>query len=256
MQDFLSLAEFIKNYASAIQTGFDKFVQASPVFAKQQIERLAKRKLNFTRDAYLEAVKVRLVNNVLVIELDRDSWIANAVESGVSGFNMKEGHLKSPKAKTSQKGFKYMVIPIGKQKDGSGGNTEKGQAFQAKVNQALANKKFGLTRLKAMVSGQIVQMQQVLSDDVDLSGFYRYRQFESAEAFHSGKKPQWQYVLFKAMSENPESKSKWEHPGIQPVHIFRDTERFLLENMPKMLDGLLEAEIQKLISRSQTMPRG
>ena len=249
MQDLLSLAEFLQNYANAIGAGFEKFVQSTPVFTKQFMERQARKKLNSTRDAYMEAIKIQLSQNVLVVTLDKDNWIANAVESGISGFNMKEGHLKSPKAKISKAGYRYMVIPIGKTKDGSGGNTQKSQDFQATVNQALSNNKFGLKRLKAMVGGKIMETQQVLSDDVGLSGFYRYRTFENAESYHSGKKPQWQHVLFRVMSENPASKSAWDHPGIQPVHIMRDTEKFLMQNMSQMLDGFLESEIEKMIKK-------
>jgi len=256
MQDLLSLSEFIQNYATAIQSGFEKFVQSSPFFAKQHIERQARKKLNSTRDQYLEAVKTKLVDNCLIIELDPDSWIANAVESGADAFNMKKGMLKSGKAKMSKAGYRYMVVPIGKKKDAPGGKTEKSQDFQQRVNQALGNNKLGLKRLKAMVSGQIVESQQVMSDDPGLGGLYRFRTFESAEAYHSGKKPQWQHVLFRVISENPLAKGKWDHPGIQPVHIFRDTERFLMQNLPTMLDGFLEAEVKKIVNRLDTTPKG
>lgn len=249
MQDLLSLAEFLQNYANAIGAGFEKFVQSTPVFTRQFMERQTRKKLTSTRDAYMEAVKVKLAQNVLVVELDKDNWIANAVESGVSSFDMKDKHLKSPKAKISKAGYRYMVIPIGKQKDGTGGKTQKSQDFQAKVNQALANNKFGLKRLKAMVGGKIMETQEVLSDDVGLGGFYRFRTFETAEAYHSGSRPQWQHVLFRVMSENPASKSTWEHPGIEPVHIMRDTENFLMQNMSAMLDGFLETEIEKMVKK-------
>lgn len=248
MNNLLSLAEFLKNYANAIDIGFNKFVQSSPVFVKQHIEKLAKRKLSSTRDAYIEAVKSKLSKNVLVVELDRESWIANAVESGISDFDMKAGHLKSPKAKMSKKGYRYMVIPIGKDPSISP-KTEKGQEFQQKVKQALAQKKFGIKKLKADVNGGVFETQEVLSD-VGLDGFYRYRKFESIDSYHQNKnkKQQWQYVLFRVMSENPESKSKWQHPGIQPVHIFKETERFFNENATKMIEGFIDAEIEKIIS--------
>lgn len=247
MDNLLSLAEFLKNYVNAIDIGFKKFVQSSPVFIRQHIERLARKKLQTTRDAYIEAVKTQLTNNVLVVELDRDSWIANAVESGIGSFDMKAGHLKSNKAKISKKGYRYMVIPIG-QDPNRMAKTDSGKEFQQKVKQALSLKKFGIKKLRADVNGTVFETQEVLSDN-GLDGFYRYRKYDSIESYHENKnkKGQWQYVLFRVMSENPDSKSTWQHPGIQPVHIFRETERFINENAAKMIEGFIDAEIEKII---------
>jgi hypothetical protein len=247
LKDLLSLSEFLINYANAIDIGFKKFIQASPVFIRQYMERQARKKLNSTRDAYIEAIKTQLTNNVLVVELDKSSWIANAVEKGVSEFDMKVKHLQSPKAKISKKGYRFMVIPIGKDPSSEGGKTEKSKEFQKKIKQALEAKKFGITKLKAQVGGGIFETQKVLSDN-GLDGFYRYRKHESFEAYHAKKnKGQWQYVLFRVMSENPKSQSTWHHPGIEPVNIFKDTEKFINENASKMLEGFIDAEIEKII---------
>jgi hypothetical protein len=39
-------------------------------------------------------------------------WLINAIESGIAAFDMKEGMLKSKKAKTGKSGQKYITIPF------------------------------------------------------------------------------------------------------------------------------------------------
>lgn len=250
MQDLLQLAEYIKNYSDALKRGVEKFSKSLPILTQQHISQEARQKLNDTREEYLAAVKSKFVGTVLLVELDRDSWIANAVETGIDGFDMKANHLRSPKARTGKNGYRYIRIPIGKKKGSPGGSTPKSQEFQQKINEVLDRPKFGMKRLKGLMDGSVVESQAVMTDEPMLKGFYRVRQFETAQAYHSGRaKPAWQFVLFRTMTNNPAARSKWQHPGIKPVHIFRSTERWLESTVEGLAASFIQAEVDALNRR-------
>lgn len=252
MDEFIKMAEYTSNYVAALKRGLDKCAGMLPTLVNQHINKLAGERLNTTKETFLSAVQTNMTNYLLVVTLDDENWLANAVESGADPFNMKTTHLKSPKAKMGKPdkygiSYKYLRIPIGKKKDGTGGKTEKSQEFQKKINEVMLKPQFGLSRLKTMMDGSVSESQQVLTSDPDLQGLYRVRKFANPEEYHEGnKKPQWNLILFRTMSENPFSKGQWDHPGITPANIFRDTNMWLYANIDNILDTFLENEIEKL----------
>lgn len=248
MKELLNTIEYLQNYGKAIEEGVNKFVESVPIYTKQHINRLAKRNLDSTAEHYMNNVTVKMSDYLLIVELNKEDWLVNAVESGVSGFNLKETILSSPKAKMSSKGFRYMSIPMG-QKRGRKRGTEEGKQFQAKIDQILLKPKFGLMKMNITSNGKIVQSQQVITADPTMKGLYRTRMFDTAEEFHSAKKKGgWQFVLFRTISENPVSKTgaTWKHPGIKPVNILKKTERWLNDSAGELLSGLIEAEVETL----------
>ena len=105
----------------------------------------------------------------------------------------------------------------------------------------------GIKKLKSMMDGTVVESQQIISSDPDLAGLYRVRQYANAEEFHSkAGKRKWNLVMFRTVSENPLSKAIWDHPGIKPANIFKETENWLKSNIDDMLDQFIENEISKL----------
>lgn len=247
MNEFIDMIKDIAAYVGAVETGVQKFLSSVPLITKQHISTLARNKLQSSRETYLNALKVDMTNYVLVFELDEDDWLANAVEDGAPGWDMKKTHLKGPKVKTSKKGFKYRVIPMEKTKGYKPG-TEKGEAYQEKIEQALKNLPtlgVGAKKLQVLMGGKVRESQKINSLDPMLGGFYRTREFASKEEFHAGKKkPKWQYVMFRVMSENPSQKDKWLHPGVQPSYILRETETWIDANFPKMLEKAIDQELK------------
>jgi len=249
MKEILDVIQYLQNYIAALEVGVHKFIQALPIYTEQHIRQEANRKLNTTKEQYLSAVSAKIKDYVLIVELDRDNWIANAVETGADAFNMKEGLLNSKKAKRSKKtGFRYISIPISKDKNVPGG-TEKSQDYNARLNQILIQPKFGLKQLKSQLDGSVVETQQIQNTDEKMGGLYRTRKHKSAEAFHSGKsRPKWQFVMFRTVSDNPVSKTgaKWDHPGIKPVNIFRSTEQWLNQAVDTMMGSFIQSELDKV----------
>lgn len=243
MKELIKQIEYMRNVANAITTGVDKFVRSVPIYTKQQLKAETRKRLNTTADHYMAHSKVKLTDYILVVQLDKEDWLTQALESGVGAFDMKK-MLNSGRARTSKEGFRYMSIPMGKSKDATPG-TEKGQEFQKKINEVLSAPKFGMRKLNTLMNGTVVESQQILTNDPMIKGLYRTRAFESAEVYHSGrKKPAWQHVMFRTMSENPMSRSQWEHPGIKPANILRAVNTWLDLNLEPLLNSFVEAEIK------------
>jgi hypothetical protein len=245
--DIQKLVEFMQGYARAVSSGVNAFAKALPVLINQDIKNRANKKLDTTKADFLSAVSVKLNEHVLVVELDKDNWVANAVESGVGQFDMKRGLLSSPKAKRSEKGYRYMFVPIGKKKDGKPADNDKSREYQKRINEVLAKPIFGNRVMSQHQDGRVFERQEVLTNDPLVKGLYRTRQWESAkQLFSGGMKPAWQYVLFRTVSDNPLSKADWKHPGIQPVHIFRDTEQWLNSNAENLLVSFIEDQMKAI----------
>jgi hypothetical protein len=272
MEALVNIVVFLQKYVSALQTAVDTTAMELPGLVEQHIETLAKEKLHSSLNDYLDAVKVRMENYVLIVEMDEDNWIACAVEHGASAWSMNnppngKGHLNSPKAKTSKSGHKYAVVPMGKEVGGKAGPSEKSKRIQEKINQVMKrpdirSNKWGVkSKLHTdlggkMVTGvfpggKIIESQQIeTGGDPDISGLYRTRTFANAEEFSHkqvSKKgmPKWNLVLFRTISENPSSK-QWQHPGITAVNILKDTELWTVEFIEKRLQYNIQKELKKM----------
>lgn len=251
MDELVKMAQYVEDYVDGIQRGFDKFVNMLPIMTQQHMRGLADERLHTTKSTFMGALDINVKDYLLVVELDEDDWLANAVETGADAFNMKETHLKSDKAKLSKPdkngiSYRYMRIPIGKQKNGHPGGTEKSQALQAKINQVMQKPNLGAKRLKSMPDGSLVVSQPVMSSDPDLSGLYQVKKYTNAFDYNAKKPVKGNLVMFRTISNNPLSKSDWEHPGIKPANIFRDTEAWLKNNIDGMLDMFIANELDKL----------
>lgn len=250
MDSLQKMISYLENYVSAIEIGVTKFASSLPVLTQDQIRKEAKNKLNTTRDHFLDKVKVKMDDTVLIVELDRDDWLANAVESGVESFDMKPGLLNSPKAKISKKGFRYIRIPIGKKQgpiknEPPTGPLSKSQEYQRRINEVLSNKpQYDVKKYKTRPDGKVYETQKVMTGDPWLQGFYRTRIYKDAQQLHDNKHhPKWEHVLFRTVSENPLAKGQWQHPGIKPAYILKATERWLINSMEDIIDGFIKSEI-------------
>jgi hypothetical protein len=246
MKELLDLVAYAERYASAIQRGFDKFVASYPVILQQQLKSIATRKLHTTKQQYLDAIQSKMQEEyVLVIELDKDAWLANALEKGCSPFDMKEGHLKSPKAKISKEGFRYRVIPISKDKSGgSASSNPKSQALKQKIQDVLIKPKFAFRKLKLHMDGSVSTSEAVKTNDPDIKGLYRIRHYKTP-ALAEAKQGSTSYVMFRVMSEKPGS-AEWMHPGLPGVNCFRDLDLFINQTFGPMMVDMIQAEISKI----------
>lgn len=241
--------EKMRQLKDALQVGLDKTVATFPIIVRQQIEQKAKRKLKTSLHEYLDNVNVGYDGMVLIIDINRDSWLANAVELGVSAFDIKKGMFESPKAKVGKKGQKYMHIPM--QKDvhlkPEDMGTEKSQEYQRIIQHVMQKPKFGASKNKMQHDGSILQTQKLITDEPMLQGFYRFRKLQSAEQLHGNKSKgvPFQHVMFRTVSESPsKTGAEWNHPGINPAHILKSLEPELPDLFNSLLYGNLNEEIK------------
>ena len=236
----------MQNFGRAIQSGIDRSIAALPILARQQLNTKARQKLHSTLGTYMDAIQTSISDYVFVVEIDKDSWMANAIEVGVSGFDMKKGLLNSDKAKTNSEGKKYIRIPMGKATNRKADTmgTEKAQEYQKLIEHVMRKPKFGNSKLKHSSDGTVIETQRLITDEPKLQGFVRFRKLESAKKFYSGKTQgiAFQHVMFRTVSENPsKTGAVWEHPGIKPAHLLKGLER----DLPMIFETLLDTNIQQ-----------
>ena len=266
MQDLINAAFFIQSYIDALSRALDATAFMLPGLVQQEIETQAKNKLSTTRDAYISALSVRMDDYVLIMEIDDKNWLACAVEKGASSFDMNQGLLKSPKAKVSKSGYRYMSIPMGKEAGGKAGPSDRSKEIQRKINEVMkrpsfkADKMGSINKFHTKFGGQytpgiypggaIVQSQRIDTADPDISGLYRTRIFSNSEEFYqkqASKKgmPQWHLVMFRTISENPLSKH-WIHPGITGINLLKQTESWTWGIVERLLDENIKQELRSI----------
>lgn len=245
MPDELSEAmRQVESYVAGVEAAVHKFIDVIPHLTTQHIAQVAKTKLHGTLDDYLGSLNAKVEDYVLTVEIDPGNWIANAVEGGVGAFDLRKTLLSSPKAKTSKAGHKYMVIPMGKDKNNPGG-TDKSRDFQKRIRDVLLKPKLEISKIKMGAGGTVIETQKIINDDPVLQGFYRTRTFDNAAELFSGtKKPTWNHILFRVITDNPDSEASWWHPGITAAKILPETERWLDREAKGILEGFLEAELK------------
>ena len=248
MKEILEAVEKVGEVVEAIQEGVRKFEAVLPVLTQQQLNVFAKKKLHGTLDAFMEGTKVEYTGDLLIVEIDKDNWMANAVEEGQDPFSMKETHLNSPKAKLSKAGFRYLSIPMEKIKNAPPGGTDKSAMWQAKINEVLNKPKYGLSQLKVKLDGSATMVQPVVSGDPAVKGLYRMQNFESVNDVMGKKRPKsTQFIMFRTMSDNPASLSQWNHPGIKPAKILDELQQWLEETVEPMLERMISDEMGKVV---------
>lgn len=239
-EPLLNAIDAVAAYTQAIQIGNTKFVNALPIQFKSTISKLAGQRLNHTADNYTGAVTTEFKEDVLVVALDADNWLAAATEVGKDEWQMVKTHLSN--AKTSKAGYKYKVIPLRVWTTSPGAKTQLGMDYFDKVKKILKNPKFGKQWQSQSPTGSTILRREVVHDDPDLQGMFSIREYESQSDLVEGKKPkQAKYILFRTMSEK--FPDKWVHPGIKPANILKDAltlvENEIEENWTRFINEAL-----------------
>lgn len=139
-----------------------------------------------------------------------------------------------------------MSIPIPHTKTGRAATTDEGKRIQTKIREALKKPTFGGAKLSVNPDGTIASMEQLVSSDPELKGLYRVRRYASSEAYKSGQRPKSsQFVLFRTMSEKPNAKGKWEHPGLRRLNAFGDLQVWVDTVLPGMIADIMDQAIKE-----------
>jgi hypothetical protein len=228
---------------------------------------LAQTQLHTTRERYISAVSFKQVDeDTWSIDLDASAmWI----ENGMQQHEMIQAMLKSPKAKTSKSGDKYLVVPFDHKK-GPTKQSQAGTDLTSTIKQELAKRKIpyakieknnqGNPRLGLLHSfdilnkpmkthegpgqgrGPIGMVRQGTTGIPHLKGVRIYQNEFKDEK--TGKKSVKRSIMtFRVVSSKQIGSGKWIHPGIPPKLLFDKTAEWAIDEFknkigPMILDKL------------------
>lgn len=232
---------------TALERGVNGLIMATPRLVQQEIDGYIEKTLDTTAEEMMNAVDTYWDEGVLVIEIDDDNWLANALETGVQGWDMKETHLNSPKAKYSKEGFKYLVIPMQKHPSSRGGGTEKSQMYHRMINEALENPSYSAPTVQIAMDGTAGTMERLNTTNTMLHGFYRVQRYRDAEQIKKGTPMSTQFVMFRTMSNHPKQAGKWIHAGIRGINMFGHMEQWSMNEYEFIANRFLEQYVSSAL---------
>jgi len=246
---FEELIDKCQRVMQGLENGLSACLESIPLLVRQEINTRATRQLDSTKSEYLNALSSGYEGDIYVVELKEEAKLANMLEKGCSEFDLKVGLLKSPKAKMSKQGNKYIHVPMPQNKTGRDATTDKGQALQTKIRAALERPSFAKAKIALRPDGTVSSMEQVISSDPETQGLYRVRKFASMEAYKAGGRPHsTQHVLFRTVSENSKPGS-WQHPGLRAQNILGQTQQWCDSVLPEMLASIIDESLKKALTQ-------
>jgi hypothetical protein len=249
MANLGDIVDYFENYVNALEEAIERAISSTPLLIRQEFAAQARKHLKTSIEEYMASLDIKLTDNVLIVELDKSSWLANAVESGANEFDMHNTLLNSSKAKISKKGHRYMSIPLPVYKDkGPISGTNKAQALQEKIRAALKDPVFSTPKISQGRDGSIMAVERLLTMDPALKGMVRTSSFGSMTDLTEGKRPRnVQYTLFRTISQNPLSRAQWIHPGIKPRRLFPRVQNFADSTLIDLLQDIIQNEMEDFL---------
>lgn len=109
--DLGPLINMVKGFDKSVQRAMQDAARDLTTQTHAHILEEVQSKLHSTREKYVKALSFKQVDaDTWVIELDKSAMF---IEEGLkSNFDMLDGLLKSPKAKTAKDGSRYIVVPF------------------------------------------------------------------------------------------------------------------------------------------------
>ena len=228
-------------------------------------------KLHSTREKYLDALSIQQVDDATwLINLDAKAmWI----EEGLQPHEMIDDLLKSPKAKTSKTGSKYMVIPFehkkgpasstpaqksltdtikeefkrrkipyGKLEMDAAGNPKKGLLHSFDINNAPLKTHQG----PGMGHGAVGKVVQGMTGIPHLKGIKVYQKEIKDHATGKSKVVK-SIMTFRVVSSTMRGSGRWVHPGLTPKNFFEEAQEWALKTFEEKIKPQLFISIEKSI---------
>lgn len=167
---------------------------------------LSNRGLNSTKKQYIDGLKV--TSN----SIELNGWLPNAIEDGISGFDMKQNFARSSKRKETASGGWYLTIPF--RVYTPGGNTYRNQMSWKIYRAVRAGRKYNAGSAGSRgafsdrATGKVFEMYQHKSPI--LEGITQNTNKETGRSTYS---------TFRRVSSNSDP-SSWIHTGILKHNFF------------------------------------
>lgn len=195
--------------------------EISAQFARKW-ETEAKSVLKSTRSIYVNSIQVKKRGQFsAAVFLNPASWLANALEMGMSSFDMKAGFLGSSKIKYTKKGNPYLTIPF---RFASSSALGESSAFAGVMPQVIH------TTTKSLPPGGRLKMSNIpsqyhipksaaLRSQVKSGNFAKVTASTKMTSIYQGmQRTNGGYVNFRRVSLNSQDQS-WIHPGFVKLDL-------------------------------------
>lgn len=217
-------------------------------------EQTALRELGSTKNRYVQNLSVidegRMMGAV-VLDYTKDPLI-QMLEEGASGFDMKEGFLNSPKAKTGKNGNKYLTIPFSW---GGSDSIESNSTFSNKmpkeIEKIVKSKDIG----KAVNKSDLNKLGGSFAipktrDKVEIPKSKTFESYTHKSSIYEGITKTKDSVTgqtstnsFRRVSLNS-SPNSWIHPGIEAKNIAE----LSLDNFENKIEPIMTRAIDNALS--------
>lgn len=180
--------------------------------------------------------------------------VPNMVETGASGFDIKDGLLNGPNAKISSTGSRYNVVPFSFGAPGSLEENFNGGILPSEVYDVIKNKpqnvsvKGGGAKTKGLQLEEIPkpfdekQVKTISSPEAGTFRQYQHKTsiYEGVSRVKDSVTKQNRYQSFRAVSDNSDPDS-WMHPGIEARNLSdKAMDNFNVESeLGRIIDGFL-----------------
>lgn len=210
----------------------------------------AQQDLNATRGDYLKDLKFDQIGGDYVISLEGD--FSSRIEEGFSAYDLKNILLKSTKTvkvgsrsgmpwvKKSKAGNRYASVPFShKPFSKAGGASDLSSLIQKMKTKNARGRTQKLTSIFKDISGSPLEGRVAVmkkTSVADLEGLVKYQ--KNYKNQQTGKlTTQSLYMTYRTISDKS---SGWKHPGWRGLHAFEDAEKFVKNEIRKILEDFIK----------------
>jgi hypothetical protein len=218
------------------------------------------------------------VDNLEQFKVDEDTWVISLdakfrwVDDGLEPHNMLDSLLKSPKAKTSKDGSRYIVVPFQHNKNPTDQtpaqknltDTIKLELKKAKIpyqkieKDPLGNPKLGLLHKLDIKNAPIKSNEGVgqghgpigapLQGPTGIPFLQGIRIYQHEKINEKGEKKIGRSIMtFRVASSKHKDQDRWNHPGVEKKDIFKDSESWAAQEWKRIESDVMQDLMDRLL---------
>ena len=174
---------------------------------------------------YAEAISVKDNGTTFTVEADGSNKFVNFTEQGIRSFSIKDGLMKSDKAKMSSEGVRYIHVPMPVKTPSKAGQ---GESTASRFGgREMTEEAYKIVKSGGKFSGPLKSGQEI-------SGLSKYKSAQRHE----------QYGIFMTVSENSKG---WQHPGVPATKVYQKVLDEVNKNIAIALDGFCKAIVREAL---------
>ncbi len=168
---------------------------------------------------------------------------ADWIEKGMEPHDLHDALLRSPKARVSKDGKRYVVVPFEHSRAGPSPRPAAANSLGDALRAALKRERVSATKITKMADGKpvlgLVRRLHVTDGPLAASG----RPILQGLGIYqrpAGEKVSRSAMTFRVISEGSPG---WRHPGIKPANIMKEAGEWAAEQWEKIVDDELAARL-------------